>query len=1392
MKLNNTTQGLMSSSRNRQTLRHHKSNFLAKFDSNSRLLTSNDPDESSQVDNLKLIYNNRLKQHDQAMGPEKNKFYSRIQDNFNINSNNLDMQQIDDSTSLSMNNKHFFVKNGKTGRKSSNNHLTTQTSDQETIMVNDQKYTTQINNILGNRLHDLQVKDSNVPKDSARNNKSQNHTNTLTRNSERSKRQTTESFYSDAKGLGQSHMEKAHATKDSFYHTNRFSTATTRRAKFRQTSQTWNENSVMDKTALQSGRDIDVKDAFEQQAIDSNKKLKFIHNPQMVECIRKSGMFQPLGTTRKFEKSCSETNLVFKDHYGTQRKINSNLKTILNSDVSLKLSQNKRYFNKSKNSLHDTMDENLGHLAVITSNDNVDIKNAPRLFSLIDSESESDFDAKNNRKANNSSLTIEKPSTGRSFGMIKDNAIFTMNARENLKDMRLLVNPESKGPYCETGEISDQRNLKQSYQSDNLKVLKTKDTFETHFKRASNILKNNKDGLKQKQKEISDITRKINNKVFLNGSTPHLMDKVQAKMATKQKATKFETTHYLDKSKMEKICTNFSKAKPVTNFLKKKIMNLGSDANNLYSKTDEAIKENRRKFVQLITFSRATMKFSTLKYGFFKRIQPKNGKNYFNKHDCRQATQEFQSEVHLSLKVDTSYRYLYTIHGNAINDVVELDNENWIILCTNFPDFNGKTSFMKNMNLLQNNTIKKPPPKIYEQGLYDNISPNKTEYKNPEEEYLKNLYEKIGAIELKYSAYFDLVFDNNQNFNKTNYIINQPIENLVKKKYEKEINYVIEQIDNEVNGEVKYCKQGKAYKRDLNLVDIKHFNHDDQCDRYSMSSSTSFENKEVDQDLVDKMGLGNKGISLSKLKISELNSEKKGTLHKKKNKTIQKENFEEIQENIEIKNIIKNSEEFGKVVKEIEQNIFDELENTERDMEKNTGTVFGNSSMQVTSRRFSRKSSSKNISEEDQAVENDGKYKCEQLIDDECGKFGQGEQDEFNNEDHDLFTDQCAQSTKRNPTKQLFGDENSDYYNLLKLQISTYSMDTMKSFKGNLTSIEEKIDGIVNKIDWKKVKLYENLLNNRKNLSIIQINKYLKSSILHKIIKKFVFKYKQSAECVIDLIKDYYSRNEGDSDESGDLKLELDNNIAKKEFENLYEKISMPGRINKPLPPKEFPYDEERFQKAQRESQFKEINEYYIGMVNLNIPKMVRVTGFMRKDLHDYYTLFKALVSVTSQRYNKENYKVKRGVDYETFRNGIFYIYLQPKNISLKIFKLISEKFSNFLDWPRFLTSMKMIKGKSQQDRVDLFIQIATGGESNKNFYKDDIHKFCRDSMMNITREAKTPPDLEYLIEYFTKFIFKTCNVPMDQPIHLEKIKELITNGHPDSNLLCMFCSADI
>lgn len=71
-----------------------------------------------------------------------------------------------------------------------------------------------------------------------------------------------------------------------------------------------------------------------------------------------------------------------------------------------------------------------------------------------------------------------------------------------------------------------------------------------------------------------------------------------------------------------------------------------------------------------------------------------------------------------------------------------------------------------------------------------------------------------------------------------------------------------------------------------------------------------------------------------------------------------------------------------------------------------------------------------------------------------------------------------------------------------------------------------------------------------------------------------------------------------------------------------------------------------------------------------------------------------------------------------------------------------------------------------------------------------NLTKICLSKYIHVKDE--NDDFLDMLCEYFTRLIFQAVDVPIEEEIGLEKIKEVILSGNEDSDLLCMFCGADL
>ena len=203
----------------------------------------------------------------------------------------------------------------------------------------------------------------------------------------------------------------------------------------------------------------------------------------------------------------------------------------------------------------------------------------------------------------------------------------------------------------------------------------------------------------------------------------------------------------------------------------------------------------------------------------------------------------------------------------------------------------------------------------------------------------------------------------------------------------------------------------------------------------------------------------------------------------------------------------------------------------------------------------------------------------------------------------------------------------------------------------------------------------------------------------------------------------------------------------------------------------------------------KMINVSNPPLSSMNIPHLSNTTGFTRGELHTLYTMYKALSHATSQRYGVLKYDPLDGMDNKVFRNGVYQVFIQSDMIAQRIFKEIDYNYSNFMNWPEFISGMQMIKAKTLDDKIGLFIKLADT-DGNRMLSSKEIETLCS---AILSRYVK-PADDEFfksLIQYFKKLIFQSLNYKENVEIPLDAIKDYILSGKEDSHLLSMFCGAD-
>lgn len=141
---------------------------------------------------------------------------------------------------------------------------------------------------------------------------------------------------------------------------------------------------------------------------------------------------------------------------------------------------------------------------------------------------------------------------------------------------------------------------------------------------------------------------------------------------------------------------------------------------------------------------------------------------------------------------------------------------------------------------------------------------------------------------------------------------------------------------------------------------------------------------------------------------------------------------------------------------------------------------------------------------------------------------------------------------------------------------------------------------------------------------------------------------------------------------------------------------------------------------------------------------------------------------------------ISLGVDFMTYKHGLYQIFVQSEDLAKKIFQSIDYDYSGFLNWQSFLDLMFVIKAKTIKDKIDLFIKVSIRNiiqiadeDGNGKLSAEEVFKLCKTSLskfMNSDQEF-----LNLVCQYYTKLIFSSVGFdPETEEIPLEKIKEAI------------------
>ena len=131
------------------------------------------------------------------------------------------------------------------------------------------------------------------------------------------------------------------------------------------------------------------------------------------------------------------------------------------------------------------------------------------------------------------------------------------------------------------------------------------------------------------------------------------------------------------------------------------------------------------------------------------------------------------------------------------------------------------------------------------------------------------------------------------------------------------------------------------------------------------------------------------------------------------------------------------------------------------------------------------------------------------------------------------------------------------------------------------------------------------------------------------------------------------------------------------------------------------------------------MDQVYKDPALLNLDAVSLKSGFSRRQIIEFYTLYKTLTKLTVIQSNGDMSK-PRGVNLKLFREGMLFnikiiiihtkgipqLSLENKELVKKIFKKADTSHTGYLSWDEFLESMKIIFTDSLELTIELFFDI--------------------------------------------------------------------------------------
>ena len=187
-------------------------------------------------------------------------------------------------------------------------------------------------------------------------------------------------------------------------------------------------------------------------------------------------------------------------------------------------------------------------------------------------------------------------------------------------------------------------------------------------------------------------------------------------------------------------------------------------------------------------------------------------------------------------------------------------------------------------------------------------------------------------------------------------------------------------------------------------------------------------------------------------------------------------------------------------------------------------------------------------------------------------------------------------------------------------------------------------------------------------------------------------------------------------------------------------------------------------------------------LVTKNLPMLMHTNSFTRSELYEFFTIFKTLCDITSQKLKLEKKEQTYGAEKHIWERGVVKLNILGDFLVRKIYFMLNVKEEGYIDWEEFIQCMKITNTRTFKDKIDLFVNISDDN-GNGLLDRDEVYQYCRICLQKFMRTVNED-FLEDLTDYFTRFIFQTCGYTLDQEIPANLIRQLIMKVSFDFNYL--------